>query len=199
MKKIFIFVALISFSISAFAADKSELAVVDIQKVLQDSEAAKDIREQIKVQRDKYQAEITKQEEDLRSSEQKLTQQKSILSQDAFKEKREEFKEKLTKAQRDVQEKRSQLDNALNDSIGEVQKVVFQIISDMAKEKGFKIAIPTSQILYSEPGLNITEDVLKKLNDKLPKVKVKTNPVPVAADPKKDAKKTDKKEEPKKN
>jgi outer membrane protein len=182
MKKILALFTFILFAttLNSYAAD---IAVVDIQKVLQDAEASKDIRDQIKVQRDKYQAEITKEEDELRKSEQKLNEQKSILSAEAFKDKREEFKDKLTKAQRDVQEKRAQLDAALNDSIGQVQKAVFEIISDMAKEKGFKLAITTAQTLYSEAGMDITDEVLKKLNDKLPKVKVTIKPVEKAAAP----------------
>ncbi|MCE3233193.1 MAG: outer membrane protein [Rickettsiaceae bacterium] len=184
MKKIIgIFAVVLLFSgMNAFAKEGSnDIAVVDIQRVLQDANAAKDIRDQIKVLRDKYQADISKEEEDLRKAEQKLTEQKSILSQDAFKDKREEFKNKLNKAQRDVQEKRTQLDASLNDSIGQVQKVVFDIISEIAKEKGFKLAVPTSQILYSEDSMNITDEVLQRLNKKLPTVKVKTDVKPAAA------------------
>jgi outer membrane protein len=195
MKKIFALFTFILFA-TTLNSYASEIVVVDIQKVLQEADAAKDIREQIKVQRDKYQADITKEEEELRQSEKKLTEQKSILSAEAFKEKREQFKDNLTKAQRDVQEKRAQLDAALNESIGQVQKVVFEVIAELAKEKGFKIAIPTSQILYSEDGMNITDEVLKKLNEKLPTVKVTTGkvsapkPAPAKIEDKKEQKKS---------
>ncbi len=55
----------------------------------------------------------------------------------------------------------------------EIQKAVTGIVADMAKEKGFSIAIPTSQILYADPKLDITDEVLKRLNQKLPKLDVK--------------------------
>jgi outer membrane protein len=172
MKKLSILLSVILLSLS-FNASAAELkiAVVDIQAVLQESKAAKDIREKIKKKRDKYQDEITNEEEKLRSEEQKLASQSGVLSKEAFEQKREEFKEKLIKVQRDVQEKRANLDNDLSSSLGQVQAVVFEIIADLSKEKGFELAIPTSQILYSDEGLNITEDVLKRLNKKLPKVK----------------------------
>ena len=172
MKKILVIllVGLFQFSLSANAATLN-VAVVDIQKVLQESKAAKDIREKIKKKRDKYQDEITKEEEKLREEEKKLASQSGVLSKEAFDQKREEFKEKLIKVQRDVQEKRANLDNTLSGSLAQVQKVVFEIIESLASEKNFELAIPTSQILYAQKGLNITDDVLKRLDKKLPKVK----------------------------
>ena len=172
MKKVFILLLVGLFHLSANAnAASLAIAVVDIQKVLQESKAAKDIREKIKAKRDKYQGEITKAEEKLREEEKKLASQSGVLSKEAFNQKREEFKEKLIKVQRDVQEKRANLDNTLSGSLAQVQQVVFEIIENLAKEKNFELAIPTSQILYARTGLNITDDVLKRLDKKLPKVK----------------------------
>jgi len=148
------------------------VAVVDIQHILQESTAATDIREQIKKKRDEYQENIKKQEEKLRKEEKKLMDQRSILSQEAFGQKRDEFKEKLMKVQRDVQEKRSQLDVALNKSLSEVQRAVYKIIDDLAQEKGFKIALPTSQVLFANESLSITNEVLSRINKDLPKVQI---------------------------
>jgi Skp family chaperone for outer membrane proteins len=185
--------ALFSTSTACFAADSTNantIAVVDIQKVMQESTAAKDIRDQIKVQGDKFQADVSKKEDELRTADQKLNEQKAILSQQAFNEKREEFKNKANKAQHDVQEKRAQLDASFNESIGQVQKAISEIIADMAKEKGFQIAIQRMQILYSADSLDITDEVLKRLNAKLATVKVKTDVAPAkSADTKADSKK----------
>jgi len=172
MKKILIIVSVVLFNLCFdSSAHASKIAVVDIQKVLQESSAAKDIRNKIKQKRDKYQGEITKEEEKLRSAEKKLASQRGVISEEAFAQKREEFKEQLIKVQRDVQVKRANLDNSLASSLGEVQGVVFEIIGKLAKEKDFQVAIPTSQILYAEKSLNITAEVLKRLDKQLPKVK----------------------------
>lgn len=184
--------ALFSASTAAFAADTApanSFAVVDVQKVMQESTAAKDITDQIKVQNDKYKDEVAKKDSELRAADQKLNEQKSILSQQAFNEKREEFKGKLNKAQHDVQEKRAQLDASFNESIGQVQKAISEIIADIAKEKGFQIALPKIQVLYSADSLDITDEVIKRLNAKLSTVKVKTDVAPAkASDTKADSK-----------
>lgn len=159
----------------ANAADQmaTSIVVVDIQKVLQESSAAKDIRQQIKIKRDRYQNDITKQEDKLRKDEKKLSEQRSILSPEAFEKRRDEFKESLIKVQRDVQVKRAKLDGSLSKSLNEVQQVVYQIIESLSGEKEFQLAVPTSQVLFAEESLNITGEVLKRLDKKLPKIKLK--------------------------
>lgn len=177
MKKLLLLsiVILFNLSLNANAAEpeaaESKIAVVDIQKVLEKSTAAVDIRDRIKKQRDKYQSEISKEEEKLRADEQKLATESSVLAKQAFEKKREEFKAKLIKVQKDVQDKRANLDSSLSSSLEQVQKVVFEIIAELASEKGFEVAVPASQILYWKPEVDITNEVLKRLDKKLPKVK----------------------------
>src|SRR5688500_16951311 len=67
------------------------IAVVDVQYILQESVASKNIQKQLDAQRQTYQNEISKQEEKLRAAEQELNQQRSNLSADAFSQKRREF------------------------------------------------------------------------------------------------------------
>jgi Skp family chaperone for outer membrane proteins len=42
----------------------------------------------------------------------------------------------------------------------------------MSADKGFAVAIPSSQALYADTKLDITEEVLSKLDKELPDVKV---------------------------
>ncbi len=173
LKTLLLFVFLAS-SNAAFSEEMHNIAVVNMQKVLEESSAAKTIKEQIRRKRDDYQAQITKQEEELRSSDKQLSEQRTILSPEAFEEKRKEFKEQLIEMQRDVQIKRAELDKSLGKSLNTVQTTVNEIIKNMAAERGFSIAIaiPSAQILYSSNDLDITEDVLKSLNQKLPDVQI---------------------------
>jgi len=181
MKKhsLYLLAFLISFIVSldlpSPALAEEEISVVDMQMVMEKSQAAIDVRDQIKTKRDEYQAKITKQEDQLRNEEEKLSEQKTTLSPEAFEEARKKFKDKVLKAQRDVQSMRTKLDNSLNKSMGEVQKVILGIIVDLSKERGFKVSIPVSQILFADNKLDITNEVIERLNKKLPHTEVKTD------------------------
>lgn len=172
MKKIlFALCTLMTVSFMSQAAFATTIAVVDIQKIMQEAKAAKHVKNEIQKKRDGYQASIKKQEDELRAAEKKLVEQRSLLSPEAFQEKKEEFKKKLLKVQRDVQNKRADLDKVLKDSLGEIRGKVISIIDNLSKAKGFDMAIPRSQILHADNSLDITNDVLDKLNKELPKVK----------------------------
>ncbi|NBX02804.1 MAG: OmpH family outer membrane protein [Alphaproteobacteria bacterium] len=169
--------AITAYTPFAFADDaattKPTIAVVNIQQVMRDSTAAKSVREQLESKQKSYQAELSKKDESLRKEEADLKKQQGILSKDAFEKKVAEFRKKATEVQKEVQTKKASLDGAFEGALAEIQKTVSEIISDMAKEKGFSVAVPTAQVLYADTKLDISADVLAALNKKLTKVDVK--------------------------
>jgi Skp family chaperone for outer membrane proteins len=168
---IFAVLAILAFSIPAQAETK--IAVVNIQKVMQDSTAAKSVREQLKSRQGSFESEMKKKEEDLRKQDQELSKQRSVLAPDAFEQKLREFREKASAAQKDVQAKKNQLDKAFGQALNDIQKSVFDIVGAISKEKGLNAVIPTSQMLYADPALDITGEVTSRLNKQLPNVSVK--------------------------
>lgn len=178
MKKI-LFTLLLSFlflgnAVKVIAAENTgSIAVVDIKKILNESSATKSIQKQIEEKRKAVQTEVGKEEEKLRKADKELAEQRTVLAQDVFEKKVQEFKTDVVEAQRDVQTKRAQLETAYTNALGEVEKVVVSIISEMAEKKGFSVAIPKTNALYSSDSLDISDEVLKILNQRLPDVKVK--------------------------
>lgn len=173
-RMVIIAAALVGFAPAAMAQDAAgTIAVVNIQQIMKDSTAAQNVREQLEGKQKSFQSELTKKEDALQKEDQELGKQRSVLSKDAFESKVRTFRSKATDVQKEVQSKKALLDSAFERALNEIQKAVTEIIADMSKEKGFVIAIPTSQILYADDKLNITDEVLKRLNQKLPKLDVK--------------------------
>ena len=168
-----LFLVFITLSGAAFSAET--IAVIDMQKVRAGSVAINKVLEKIKKKRDSYQAEITKQEESLRDGEKKLAEQHALLTPEAFKAKRDDFQKQKIEVLRGVQEKRAQLDKIYSAALVELQKSVIEIVAQLSKEKGFDIALPLAQVVYSSPSLDITDQVLEKVNKKLPSIKVDIN------------------------
>jgi len=167
-------IAALAFAPVAQAADAAApIAVVNIQQIMKDSTAAKNVREQLESKQKSFQGEISKKEEQLQKDDQELGKQRSVLSKEEFEKKATAFRAKATAVQKEAQTKKALLDNAFERALNDIQKVVTEIISDLAKEKGFIVAIPTSQILYSDSKLDISEEVLTRLNKKLSKLDVK--------------------------
>lgn len=154
----------------SMAAQAGDIAVISMQEIMRQSTAAQSLKTQLEAKQKTLQAEVKAKEESLQKEEAALSKERSALSAEAFKEKVKAFSKKASDAQRDVQQKKGSIDKGMATALGEIQKAVNAIVNDMAKEKGFKLALPTSQIIYADTSMDITSEVLAKLNAKLPKV-----------------------------
>ena len=159
-------------AVAAQAVPESRIAIVDYQLIQKNSTAMVDIQKQIGERRRFYQEEISKQEKELRANDQKLLAQRSVLSREAFALKLREFEARVAQVQRDVQDRKRELDQAFEYGMNQVQLVVKEIIADLSQRKNFNLVLSQQQIIFAETGLNITEDVIKLLNERLPLVPV---------------------------
>jgi outer membrane protein len=148
------------------------IAVIDSQRVWRDSKAATSARQQLEQFRGQFQQEIQREEERLRNEEQELGRQRAILAPDAFEGRRREFERKVQDLQRRVQERQRALEQSFNVTRGEINKVVIAVINDLSKDRGFTVVLDRAQVSFSADGLDITADVLRVLDQRIPQVKV---------------------------
>ena len=85
------------------------------------------------------------------------------------------MRQNLAKAQQEAKQKEAQLNKAFSEALTQIQEKVTEIVAEIAKEKNFQLAIPKAQALYAADGLEITDDVLKRLDQKLPELRVNFN------------------------
>lgn len=150
----------------------AKVAIFDPQRVLRESAAAIDIRAQIDRQRQIYREAITKQEQDLRATDQELSRQRTILAPDAFATKRREFDARVARVQREVQRRARELDQAYDFGIKQVRQVLATIIDELSKERGFTLVLSRRQVIYADDSLDISGEVLVRLNQRLLTVEV---------------------------
>lgn len=153
------------------------VAVVDMQRINKQSVAAQEIRKQVKDHRAAFQAKINKLDEALRREEQELKRQQAILAPKNFSQKRQQFQDKLGDVQRQVQDRVRELDRVLAEATRQIQLALYPIFVELSTERGFDIVLNTTQHVFSRQSLSITEDVLTRLNERLPRVQVTIPPV----------------------
>jgi outer membrane protein len=147
-------------------------AVIDYQRILRDAAAARSIREQIEARRKVYQEEISKEEQRLHEADKEFARQRSVLSPEAFAEKRREFEQDVAEVQRMVQERRRELDRMSAAALNEVKEALIEIVTSIAEERGFNLVLPSSEVLFFSRALDLTEEVLAKLDARLPEVRL---------------------------
>ena len=153
------------------------IAVVDLQGVLRNSDAARRVQTRIDERREAYQRQVTQEEQVLRQTEQDLQQQRAILAPDAYQQRLREFRDRVAEVQRSVQQRRRALDQAFAMSMNQVRDVLIEVIAELADENGVKIVLLKSQIVIAEKSLDISDEALRRLNERLPVVEVSLPPI----------------------
>ena len=161
--------------ISAETVQKLEpvsLAVVDFRGVLAKSSAAVSVRKQLDKERSKYKKEFAEIEKKLRVAQQKLAKQRTIVTAEAFEKRARELKDKAREAQKRAQVTNQSLKKSFDQSMNEIRKNLVKIIAEVAEETGAGVVLFRSAIVIAVKKLEISQEVLKRLNEKLPTVKV---------------------------
>jgi outer membrane protein len=169
-------VVLAIISVTAFADDNkftARVAVVDVESILEHSLAVKQVKKVINEISDKIQRELTEKEIDLKSAEAELLKERDSLSEEKFNSKVLEFNKKISQTQKEMQEKKNALEAAHAEAIAQVHKATMEVISELSKQYGFNLVLPSSQILFVESSMNITLEVITKLNERLSTIAVK--------------------------
>jgi len=157
--------------ISAYA--QASLAVVDVQNLLSQSNAAKDIQKQVKSRRDKLQAEFSKYEKELRDNEKKIIAERANMSPEEFASKRQSFEKNIIEKQKIVQGKKLDLEKGVIGATSTVRGEIAKIVASIADEKGYDIVLTRQSVVIVAKEADITADVMARLNKALPKLKLK--------------------------
>jgi Skp family chaperone for outer membrane proteins len=158
--------------IPASAQGLPGVAVIDVLRLQRESAASKSIKAQIEKQFAVHQQEITKQENELRSAEQELNRQRTLVSPEAFAERRRQFEQKFANLQRDVQNRKREMDKSQVAAQRIMEQAVAEIVEQLVTERKLTLVLGKNTTIYASPDFEITDEVLKRLNAKLPSVKV---------------------------
>ncbi|MGH7097757.1 MAG: OmpH family outer membrane protein [Stellaceae bacterium] len=154
------------------AGQNLTVMVVDIQRLMQDSKAAKMVRTQIEQKRQEYTREISRQEQELRTERDALQREQSTLSPKVLSEKGRAFQQKLSALERNVQSKRQALEKSNGEALAKIQQVMLQIIADIAKQRKANLVLPRSDLILFDKKFEVTDEVLQQLDQKLPALTV---------------------------
>ncbi len=149
------------------------LAVVDFRGVLAKSEAARNIRSAVDEKRQELRQYFLEVENNLRDEQKNLSKQRSLVTAEAFEQRARNLKEKAQSAQKLAQTSNQKLKKSFDQAMDQVQKELLRIVAEVAEETGVGVVLFRSAIVIAVKKLDISKEVLQRLNKKLPEVKVR--------------------------
>ena len=160
----------------AVKAPPTVALLVDVQRILDESLAAKGVQKQLDSRRILFQSETEKEENQLRLAEQELNKVHDRLSPEAYAEREQQVRQKFAVVERHVEARRKLLDQSFTDAMNTVRDTLLSLVQDVAKERGANLVVVKQQVLWADKPLEVTDEVLARLNKTLPRVVVKTPP-----------------------
>ncbi|NUR53801.1 MAG: OmpH family outer membrane protein [Acidobacteria bacterium] len=139
---------------------------MNIQAIAANSAAGKEASTRLKVLNDKKVAEINEKNKQLQATQTKMNTSAGVLSESA----RSQLEKDIDRMQRDIQfsqqNAQAEVNDLQNELQGEFQQKLIPMIKAIAEEKGLQavFSIQDSGVAYWDPGLDISDEVIKRLD-----------------------------------
>ncbi len=162
--------ALVLFTGNTAFSESLNVAFVEAQKVLEVSQAGKQVQakmEEFVMSRQKI---IDLEEKDLRELEEDLTKQAALLSPEAKRAKQEEFQKKLMDYQKRARDLNKEVQEKKIESLKHFNLRMEEVVKGIAEKEGYAFVLDKGNeggvVLFAKDALDITDQVVKSLDQK---------------------------------
>ena len=167
MKKFYFFLLiLIFFPLNTFA----KIAYIDLNLILNKSEVGIFVNSHIEKIKKEYYSKYKEQENRLIEKEKLLISQKNILNEDEFNKKINVLTEEVKKYRSDKKESIERINKIKIDYTNEILKSLNPIITKYVNLNSISLVIPKKNIIVGKKNLDITDQIIKLLNDNIKKI-----------------------------
>jgi len=153
--------------------------VINMDVIFTQSKVGQSVNSQLQTHAKALQAENKKGEDSIQAEAKKLSGQRALLQPADFQKKLTALQQREVDHQRKMREKSQELQLGQEKARAQIQEALRPILEDIIKKNGANILLDQSVLLYSTPDLDITTEVLRRLNEKLTELTVK--PIPLSS------------------
>jgi len=166
---LFVFVAGFSgVSFSGTAAAETKIAVVDVEALLASSQAAKSIKKQVDDKREVFLKDVKDEEDKLRAEQKAIEDKRAEMSKEDLLKKAQEFEKRRITARNTLQEKKAALDKSYSKAMNKLTGTIADVCQEIANERSIDLIITRQNIIIGSNSLDITQDVMSRMDKKLP-------------------------------
>jgi Skp family chaperone for outer membrane proteins len=156
------------------------IVIVDVQQAQRESVAGRALMSQRDKYQQQFQSDFNATRHQLQVSDQELARQRGTMPQELYDQKVKDLEQQVVAFQRRTQVAVRALEKSTEAASGELMNTILTITGELAGEMGANLVLPKQQVVLHEPGMDVTAQVIDRLNRRLPTL---TFPVPVVDDP----------------
>jgi len=156
----------LAWAIASPASAEVKIGVVDMQRALNECNAGKKAKDQVRAKFEKAQNELKAQRESLDRMRESYDKKALVLKEDERRNLEKDmevrsldFKRKYEDYQRDLKRTDAELTSGIVEQL-------YGIVAAYAKERGFTVVLETSAgaLVYADPSIDVTDEVIKRHN-----------------------------------
>ena len=144
---------------------EGKIGVIDMQRLLNETNAGKKVRDNLAEFAKNRQALVGLEEKELRRMEEDLVKQASVLSPAAKREREEQFRRRMQEYQQKVAELNREIQEKQRDVLEEFRNKVELVVTEVAKRLGLQVVVDKSKggsTIYHEDSLDISGQVIEE-------------------------------------
>lgn len=166
MKRSISLLALLVLCTPLFAADPAAIGYVDMQQVIERSKLGQKAHATLKEQFAEPQEALAKEEQAILQLQESTDRDSALMSEEELTKRKNEIKERVQKIQRSATTAQQELAREQAKLGAGIITPAKDVITKLAKEKGLGAVFERNQsgLLYIEDGLNLTDEVIKRLD-----------------------------------
>lgn len=146
---------------------------LDFKYILNESIAGKKAQNFLKNKLDKGIQDLKVKEKKLQEEEKKIIQQKKIIKPEEYKSKVDDLRLKVSNLQKERNKLLQDIATQRSKARSELLKNLNPLIEEYMKEKNFRMVVDKKSLLLADQNLDITKDIMDRLNKKLKSLKIK--------------------------
>ncbi len=149
----------------ASAAD-IKIAVVDMQRALNECDAGKRAKDQVKGKFEKAQDQLKKQRDELDKAREEFDKKALVLKEDQRRDLEKELESKTLDFKRKYEDFQRDLKRTDGELTSGIVEQIYGIVAEYGKEHGYTVVLEASSgtLLYSDKSTDITDEVIKLHN-----------------------------------
>jgi outer membrane protein len=153
----------------SMAADIAKIGVVDLQRVMETSDAGKSAQTQIKQQKDKMEADLKGKGAEIEQIRQRLEREAMVMSKESREENEREARIKLNDFKTLQKKYRNELQQLEKRLVSQLRDDTIALVDEIGKKEGYLLIISRVGVLYSPNTIDITDQLIKRLNERYAK------------------------------
>ena len=161
----------IFFSKISLSHEKS-IVYIDLNKIMSNSIAGKSITSQLENNHKKNISKFKNIEEELKKEEAEIISQKNIITKEEFEKKIIDLRDKANKFRKERNGNINNLNNQRLEATSKMITLVRPILSEFSDKNSISLIIDKKNIIIGKTLLDITDDILTIINEKIGKIQL---------------------------